>query len=134
STTTLAWGVNLPSHCVIIKNTKIYSSEISSFIDLDILDVLQIFGRAARPQYHNSGHGILMCSQKSFSRYAKELASQFPLESSFQQSLSDFLNAEISAGNICNMSEALQWIKNTFYCIRMERQPRLYGIMANNTL
>lgn len=45
-TATLAWGVNLPAHAVIIKGTEIYDAKHGSFVDLGILDVLQIFGRA----------------------------------------------------------------------------------------
>lgn len=41
-TATLAWGVNLPAHAVIIKGTQVYKSESSSFEDLGILDVLQV--------------------------------------------------------------------------------------------
>jgi len=54
-TATLAWGVNLPAHTVIIKGTELYDPERGGFVDLSILDVLQIFGRAGRPQYDNTG-------------------------------------------------------------------------------
>lgn len=49
-TATLAWGVNLPAYAVVIKGTQVYDSQKGSFVDLSILDVLQIFGRAGRPQ------------------------------------------------------------------------------------
>ena len=45
-TATLAWGVNLPAYAVIIKGTQVYDSQKGAFVDLSILDVLQIFGRA----------------------------------------------------------------------------------------
>lgn len=45
-TATLAWGVNLPAHAVIIKGTEIYDAKQGSFVDLGILDVLQIFGNS----------------------------------------------------------------------------------------
>ncbi len=47
-TATLAWGVNLPAHAVIIRGTDIYDAEKGGKVDLSILDVLQIFGRAGR--------------------------------------------------------------------------------------
>ena len=58
-TATLAWGVNLPAHAVIIKGTEIYNAKQGGFVDVGILDVLQIFGRAGRPQFDTSGkyHG-----------------------------------------------------------------------------
>jgi replicative superfamily II helicase len=41
-------GVNLPAYAVVIKGTQVYNAEKGSFVDLSILDVLQIFGRAGR--------------------------------------------------------------------------------------
>ena len=41
-TATLAWGVNLPAHAVVIKGTRIYDPDRSDYVDLDILDVLQV--------------------------------------------------------------------------------------------
>ena len=54
-TATLAWGVNLPAHAVIIKGTEIYDAKKGTFVDVGVLDVLQIFGRAGRPQFDSSG-------------------------------------------------------------------------------
>jgi antiviral helicase SLH1 len=47
-TATLAWGVNLPAYAVLIKGTSIYDPQKGGRVDLSILDVLQIFGRAGR--------------------------------------------------------------------------------------
>lgn len=47
-TATLAWGVNLPAHAVVIKGTRIYDPDRSDFVDLDILDVLQVSCRLFR--------------------------------------------------------------------------------------
>lgn len=43
-TATLAWGVNLPAHTVVIKGTQIYDAKAGTFVDLGMLDVMQIFG------------------------------------------------------------------------------------------
>uniref|UniRef100_A0A1B0BFD3 Helicase C-terminal domain-containing protein n=1 Tax=Glossina palpalis gambiensis TaxID=67801 RepID=A0A1B0BFD3_9MUSC len=53
-TATLAWGVNLVAHIVIIKGTDIYDSKHGTFVDLGIVDVLQIFGCAGGPQFDKS--------------------------------------------------------------------------------
>ncbi|KHN74055.1 Putative U5 small nuclear ribonucleoprotein helicase [Toxocara canis] len=42
STATLAWGVNLPAHTVIIKGTQIYSPELGRWSELGALDVMQV--------------------------------------------------------------------------------------------
>ena len=41
-TATLAWGVNLPAHTVIIKGTQVYSPEKGRWVELGALDVLQV--------------------------------------------------------------------------------------------
>ena len=44
STATLAWGVNLPAHTVIIKGTQVYSPEKGRWTELGALDILQVGG------------------------------------------------------------------------------------------
>jgi len=108
-TATLAWGINLPAHTVIIKGTELYDPERGGFVDLSILDVLQIFGRAGRPQYDNTGHAILITSHKSLAPYLALLTHQAPIESSLIKALPDHLNAEIVNGTINNIKEASSW-------------------------
>ena len=94
-TATLAWGVNLPAHAVIIKGTDIYDSKRGEMVDLGILDVLQIFGRAGRPQFDSSGEGIIITSHAKLVHYLSLLTNQYPIESSFINHLADNLNAEV---------------------------------------
>lgn len=42
STATLAWGVNLPAHTVIIKGTQVYNPEKGCWTELGPLDVMQV--------------------------------------------------------------------------------------------
>ena len=44
STATLAWGVNLPAHTVIIKGTETYSPESGAWVQLSPQDILQMLG------------------------------------------------------------------------------------------
>jgi len=94
-TATLAWGVNLPAHAVVIKGTEIYDASKGSFVDLGILDVLQIFGRAGRPQFDTEGHGTIITTHDKLAHYLSLLTNQFPIESSFIKFLADNLNAEV---------------------------------------
>eukprot|EP01041_Mallomonas_annulata_P004134 gene4134-8214_t len=127
-TATLAWGVNLPAHTVIIKGTELYDPERGGFVDLSILDVLQIFGRAGRPQYDNTGHAILLTSHKSLNDYLNKLGHQAPIESNFIKALPDHMSAEIVNGTINNIKEAIAWLSYTFLFIRMCKNPIPYGI------
>jgi len=60
STATLAWGVNLPAHTVIIKGTQVYNPVKSGWDELSPQDVMQMLGRAGRPQYDSFGEGIII--------------------------------------------------------------------------
>jgi activating signal cointegrator complex subunit 3 len=42
STSTLAWGVNLPAHLVVIKGTEFYDAPSKRYVDFPITDVLQV--------------------------------------------------------------------------------------------
>ncbi|KAH8381944.1 hypothetical protein KR009_001110 [Drosophila setifemur] len=127
-TATLAWGVNLPAHAVIIRGTDIYDAKHGSFVDLGILDVLQIFGRAGRPQFDKSGVGTIITSYDKLNHYLSLLTNQFPIESNFVQCLSDNLNAEIGLGTISNVEEAIEWLSYTYLFVRMRINPHVYGI------
>ena len=41
-TATLAWGVNLPAHSVVIKGTEVYDPSKGKHVDLSMLDVMQV--------------------------------------------------------------------------------------------
>lgn len=123
----LAWGVNLPAHAVVIKGTEIYDASKGAFVDLGILDVLQIFGRAGRPQFDTEGHGTIITTHDKLAHYLSLLTNQFPIESSFIKFLADNLNAEIALGTVTNISEAVEWLTYTYLYIRMRRNPQLYG-------
>lgn len=70
-TATLAWGVNLPAHAVICKGTEIYTE--GKWTDMSMLDVLQIFGRAGRPQFDDFGEATLLTSHKALPDYLRKL-------------------------------------------------------------
>lgn len=127
-TATLAWGVNLPAAAVIIKGTQVYSAQDGKFIDLGILDVLQIFGRAGRPQFQDTGIGMICTTHDKLAHYLQAVTSQVPIESRFSKHLVDNLNAEIGLGTVTSIPEAVQWLGYSYLFVRMQRNPLTYGI------
>ncbi|KAL5749048.1 hypothetical protein ACOSQ2_026345 [Xanthoceras sorbifolium] len=127
-TATLAWGVNLPAHTVVIKGTQLYDPKAGGWRDLGMLDVMQIFGRAGRPQFDKSGEGIIITSHEKLAYYLRLLTSQLPIESQFINSLKDNLNAEVALGTVTNVKEACAWLGYTYLSIRMRLNPLAYGI------
>ena len=130
-TATLAWGVNLPAHTVIIKGTQVYSPEKGSWVELSPQDVLQMLGRAGRPQYDTFGEGIIITTQAEIQYYLSLLNQQLPIESQLVSKLADNMNAEIVLGNIRDRDEAVQWLGYTYLYVRMLRSPGLYSVGAD---
>lgn len=131
STATLAWGVNLPAHTVIIKGTETYSPETGTWVQLSPQDILQMLGRAGRPRYDKNGEGIIITSQDEIQYYLAILNQQLPIESQMVHRLVDNINAEIVAGSITSIEEGIEWLGYTYFFIRMLKSPSLYGIEAD---
>ncbi|KAK0672891.1 Sec63 Brl domain-containing protein [Cercophora samala] len=129
-TATLAWGVNLPAHTVIIKGTQVYSPEKGSWVELSPQDVLQMLGRAGRPQFDTYGEGIIITTQGEMTYYLSLLNQQLPIESQFASKLVDNLNAEIVLGNVRSRDEGVEWLGYTYLFVRMLRSPGLYSVGA----
>lgn len=117
-TATLAWGVNLPAHTVIIKGTQTYNPEKGRWVELSSQDMLQMLGRAGRPQYmtlgDSFGEGIIITNHSELQYYLSLMNQQLPIESQLVSKLADNLNAEIVLGTIRNRDEAVQWLGYTY--------------------
>ncbi|KAE8223116.1 hypothetical protein CF319_g3803 [Tilletia indica] len=131
STATLAWGVNLPAHTVIIKGTQIYNPEKGRWCELSPQDMLQMLGRAGRPQFDTFGEGIIITNHSELQYYLSLLNQQLPIESQLVSKLADNLNAEIVLGTIRNRDEAVAWLGYTYLYVRMLRSPALYSVTAD---
>lgn len=128
-TSTLAWGVNLPAYAVIIHGSTYYNADKGTFDDISILDVLQIFGRAGRPQYDTKGEAMLITSSDKIDKYVNLLKRSEDIESKMLFKFPESLNSEIYLSNIFSVASALSWIKNTFLYVRMMKNPAKYGIL-----
>ena len=111
--------------------TEVYNAEKGKAVDLSILDVQQIFGRAGRPQFDTSGEATMITSADAHTRYMDKLVRAVPIESNFIKQLDDHLNAEIVGGTVTTIHEAAIWLKYTYLYIRMLRNPLAYGISAD---
>ena len=78
-----------------LQGTQIYDAKKGAFVDIGILDVLQIFGRAGRPQFDSYGEGTIITTHDKLAHYLSLLTRQQPIESQLVASLIDNLNAEV---------------------------------------
>ncbi|KAJ1980321.1 ATP-dependent DNA helicase MER3 [Dimargaris xerosporica] len=72
--------VNLPAHLVIVKGTRAYAN--SKYVEYSNLDILQMMGRAGRPQFDTSGVAVILTTQDRVIQYEQVVSGHQPIESS----------------------------------------------------
>ncbi|EMA48313.1 DEAD/DEAH box helicase domain-containing protein [Halococcus morrhuae DSM 1307] len=117
STSTLAWGVNLPARCVVIRDTK-YHDPLEGEVDMSPLDVLQMLGRAGRPGYDDAGYAYVVCDGSDAEKYRKLLRDGTEINSHLTADLDTHLNAEIAMGTIDDVPDVMEWLETTFAFVR----------------
>ena len=146
STSTLAWGVNLPARCVVIRDTKLHNP-LEGEVEMSPLDVLQMLGRAGRPGYDDTGYAWVVCSPEDADQYRRLLRDGQPIDSRLAGGedaevtarnggnsgsdgsrqappggdLAVHLNAEIALGTVGDVGDAMDWLETTFYYVRAQR-------------
>jgi replicative superfamily II helicase len=126
STSTLAWGVNLPARCVVIRDTKRHDP-LEGEVDVSPLDVLQMLGRAGRPGYDDVGYGWVVCDRDDADRYRRLLREGVTVESRLAADLDAHLNAEIAMGTVDDLDDVVSWLDTTFYAVRARAAPDRYA-------
>lgn len=91
-------------YLVIIKGTQVYDDSKGSFVDLSVLDVLQVFGRAGRPGLATSGQGFICTTGDKLQHYLDAVTSQVR-----PSCLDSYM---ISSDNMCRIPSS-----RSMYCI-----------------
>ncbi len=123
--------------------------------ELSPQDIIQMLGRAGRPQYDTQGEGeyalrelhfkcrplihiyhsypgIIITSHSELTYYTSLMNTQLPIESQFVAKLADNLNAEIVMGTVQNVREGMLWLSYTYLYVRMCRSPIQSGISEDD--
>ncbi|KAG6814547.1 hypothetical protein H0H92_000074 [Tricholoma furcatifolium] len=129
ATSTLAVGVNLPAHMVVIKGVQTYQNNTS--VEYSDLDIMQMLGRAGRPQFDKDGIALIMCEADLEQKYRSLVQGKTILESTLHTNLAEHLNSEIGLGTITSISTAKEWLRGSFLCQRLQKNPRHYSLDEN---
>jgi ATP-dependent DNA helicase HFM1/MER3 len=125
-TSTLAVGINLPCHTVVLKGTVGFTDDkLQEYSDLE---VMQMLGRAGRPQFDDSATAVILTRASNKNRYEKMVSGQEILESTLHLNLIEHLNSEICLGTIHNLPSAKTWLGGTFLSVRLRRNPNYYQL------
>lgn len=133
STTTLALGVNLPAHLVLVKGTSFFAN--GQCQDMSVSEVLQMCGRAGRPGLDAHGVALVLTTQRRAHLYDTLRSGAVALtcvESHLHRNMIEHVNAEVALRTIQNFHTALEWVKTTFFWIRLQQCPRHYGLEFAN--
>ncbi|KAF3388416.1 ATP-dependent DNA helicase MER3 [Penicillium rolfsii] len=125
-TSTLAVGVNLPCHLVIIKNTV--SWQDGGCKEYSDLEMMQMLGRAGRPQFDDSATAVIITRKERVAHYERLVSGSKSLESCLHLNLIEHLNAEIGLGNVTDVQSAIKWLASTFLFVRLRRNPTHYKL------
>jgi ATP-dependent DNA helicase HFM1/MER3 len=128
-TSTLAVGVNLPCHLVIIKNTVCWQD--GGCREYPDLQMMQMLGRAGRPQFDDSAVAVILTKTERVRHYEKLISGTEQLESCLHLNLVDHINAEINLGTVTGLDTASKWLGGTFLFVRMGRNPTRYKLREN---
>ncbi|KAJ5934986.1 hypothetical protein N7466_004533 [Penicillium verhagenii] len=125
-TSTLAVGVNLPCHLVIIKNTV--SWQDGGCKEYSDLEMTQMLGRAGRPQFDDSAVAVILTRKERVPHYERLVSGTESIESCLHLNLIDHINAEIGLGNVTDIETAIKWLAGTFLFVRLRRNPTHYKL------
>ena len=130
ATSTLAVGVNLPAFLVIVKGTRRYvgQNKAGGYDEYDRSTVLQMIGRAGRPQFDTEGCAVIMTEQNTESRYTELANGNEEVNSTLMSAFAEFLNAEIVLGTIPDVVAAIAWLRSTFFYVRVRNNPSHYTV------
>lgn len=118
STSTLAQGVNLPARLVVIAGTTVYHE--GRLQEYSRTKILQMCGRAGRNGLDTHGVAVVMTARSNLRLYSNISAGGAEIvESQLGSHIEDILNAEIARHIITDVPSAIQYLKSTFYWVRM---------------
>ncbi|KAF8605451.1 P-loop containing nucleoside triphosphate hydrolase protein [Ceratobasidium sp. AG-I] len=126
ATSTLAVGVNFPAHAVIVKGVMQWAG--NGWAEYSSQDIMQMLGRAGRPQFDREGVGIIMCEKILEAKYTTLASGGSHLESTLHHNLTEHINSEIGLNTIQSIDMAKQWLRKTFLFRRIQKNPTHYNV------
>nr|KAJ0212747.1 hypothetical protein LSAT_V11C400227260 [Lactuca sativa] len=128
TTNTLAHGINLPAHTVIIKSTQHFNKEKGTYMEYDRSMILQMCGRAGRPPFDDTGMVIIMTRRETVHLYENLLGGCELVESQLLSCVTEHLVAEVVQLTVPDITRAIEWIKCSYLYVRMKKNPQNYAI------
>jgi len=127
-TSTLAMGVNLPAHLVVIKSTAHWQGKAEGYAQTNSSTILQMMGRAGRPGLDDQGVAVIMTDESHRTQYEQLSHGCEVVESRLHEDLVEVLNSEVCNKVIESIQDAAEWVEETFLFTRLQKNPARYGL------
>ena len=123
STSTLATGVNLSAHLVIIKGTNAWRGSTAGYEAMARHEVIQMLGRAGRMGLGcNYGVGVIMCGDDQAHFYEHIEDRTELIESQLNSILLEAIAVEIANNYIVDFAGLITWFKMSLHYIQLLKQ------------
>ncbi|WP_297507952.1 ATP-dependent DNA helicase [Thermococcus sp.] len=117
ATPTLSAGLNLPAFRVIIRDTKRYSN--FGWVDIPVLEIQQMMGRAGRPKYDKVGEAIIVARieepKKLIEKYIRGKPEKLFSMLANEQAFRSQVLALITNFGVENFRGLVSFLERTFY-------------------
>ena len=122
ATTTLGYGVNLPAHTVLVKDTTRYSGS-EGMRRISVNEILQLFGRAGRPSYDSEGRALIVAKSEMEvghidSNYINAKPENIISKLGVLPVLRTHVLAFVASGFLGKKADILDFLSKTFYGIQ----------------
>lgn len=125
---TMAWRLSVQVHAVVIMDTQQYDGREHKYVDVPVSDLLQMMGRASRPDVDDVGVCHVLTASSKREALRRFLFEPLPLESHLDLHLHDAFTAEVVAGTIESKQDAVDWLTWSFFYRRLPQNPNYYGL------
>eukprot|EP00764_Aduncisulcus_paluster_P011526 gnl/Carplike_NY0171/4472_a6073_345.p1 GENE.gnl/Carplike_NY0171/4472_a6073_345~~gnl/Carplike_NY0171/4472_a6073_345.p1 ORF type:complete len:179 (-),score=49.79 gnl/Carplike_NY0171/4472_a6073_345:121-657(-) len=92
------------------------------------MDVLQMIGRAGRPQFDSEGHGIIITRHSDLGHYVSVFTQKLECESRMYRGICEHVCSEIALGAAECVSDIADWLGDTYLHVRCMFSPHKYGV------
>lgn len=117
TTTTLAWGVNLPARRVVIAH-QYFSPVSSDSMRVPTWDVHQMMGRSGRPKYDKEGTAYLIVRQSDLQSVKTRIESLDDVASQLLEKIHFLVLGEVYSGFIDSVETYGTWYKNSLAALQ----------------
>lgn len=134
ATTTLGYGVNLPAHTVLVRDTSRYDGAFGRQ-KISVNEVLQLFGRAGRPRYDKTGRALLISKSEAeremlHKRYIDAEPEAITSKLGVLPVLRTHILAFIASEFLTREDSILSFMKETFYGYQYSDEESIHRIIT----